>query len=59
MLRSHFLTLVIFSTLVSTFFASLTRETPREAIRVGSIMLLSMIGISVVVAYVMYVFPLD
>ncbi len=58
MLHSHFLTLLIFSTLVSIFFACLTRETLREAIKVGGAMLAAMIGISLLLAYVMYLFPL-
>ena len=58
MLRSHFLTLLIFSVLVSAFFGTLTRETPRECLKVAVVMLVSMLGISVIVGYVMYFFPL-
>lgn len=58
MLDSHFFTLLVFSTLVSVFFACLTRETLREALKVGSAMLAAMIGVSLLLAYVMYLFPL-
>ena len=58
MFGSHLFTLMVFSALVSAFFATLSRETPREAFRFGSIMLGLMVGISLIVAYVMYVFPL-
>jgi hypothetical protein len=55
--QSHFLTLTVFSALVSAFFATLTRETPREALKVGSLMMSLMVGISLAVAYLMYFFP--
>ena len=58
MLKSHFLTLVLFSALVSIFFATLTRETVRDAVRLGGVMMASMVGISLLVAYLMYFFPL-
>jgi hypothetical protein len=58
MLRSHFFTLVLFSGLVSVFFATLTRETLKEAVKLGSVMMGSMVGVSIVVAYLMYFFPL-
>jgi len=57
MLRSHFLTLVLFSALVSVFFATLTRETVRDAVKLGGVMMASMVGISLIVAYLMYFFP--
>jgi hypothetical protein len=59
MLHSHFLTLVVFSSLVACFFGTLSRETPREAVKVGGIMFACMVGISILVAYLMYFFPLD
>jgi hypothetical protein len=57
MFGSHFLTLLIFAALVSVFFSTLTRETPREALKVGSVMMGLMVGLSVAVAWIMYVFP--
>lgn len=58
MLNDHFLTLLIFSALVSAFFGTLTRETPRECVRVSAVMLVSMVGVSIIVGWVMYLFPL-
>jgi len=58
MLRSHFFTLILFSALVSTFFGTLTRETAKDAVRLGGVMMVSMVGISLIVAYLMYFFPL-
>jgi hypothetical protein len=58
MLGSHFLTLVTFSALVSIFFSTLTRETLKDALKLGGVMMASMVGISLIVAYLMYFFPL-
>jgi len=57
-LKSHLITLILFSGLVSVFFAALTRETPKDAVKIGSIMLGSMVGMSILVAWLMYFFPL-
>ena len=57
MFGSHVLTLAVFAALVSVFFATLAKETVREALRFGSIMVGLMVGISVVVGWVMYLFP--
>ena len=35
MIRSHLVILVVFSALVSTVFATLLRDTPRERVRFG------------------------
>lgn len=59
MLHSHLLTLACFSLLVSTFFACLTRDTLKEGAKLAGLMTLSMIGISLVIAYIMYFFPLQ
>lgn len=58
MLHSHFTILALFSLLVSMFFGTLTRETPKESAKVAAVMLVSMLGFSLVVGYVMYIFPL-
>jgi len=58
MLRSHFIDLVLFSALVSVFFSTLTRDTLKEAVRLGAVMMASMVGVSLIVAYLMYFFPL-
>ena len=55
---SHLGILVIFSVLVAAFFALLTRETPREGVKLFLILAASMILLSLLVAYLMYPFPL-
>jgi len=57
-LRSHFLNLALFSVLVSIFFAFLTQTTGRKRVQVMLVMGGSMIVLSLIVAYVMYPFPL-
>ncbi|HZE89889.1 MAG TPA: hypothetical protein VE404_10085 [Verrucomicrobiae bacterium] len=58
MLGSHILTLILFAGLVSLFFATLSRDTLREGTRLGSVMFASMVGVSLLIAYLMYFFPL-
>lgn len=58
MIRSHFLNMVIFSALVAVFFAFLTQNETRERVRISVIIGGSMIVLSMIVAYVMYPFPL-
>jgi len=57
MLHSHLLTLAGFSLLVSVFFACLTRDTLKEGVKLAAVMSISMVGISLLIAYVMYFFP--
>jgi esterase/lipase len=57
-IRSHFLNMVIFSWLVAVFFAYLTQSDGKDRIRVILIIGTSMGVISLIVAYVMYPFPL-
>ena len=59
MIRSHFLNLVIFSALVSVFFAFLTQEDRRERLKLMTILCLSMVVLSLLVAYAMFPFPLN
>ncbi len=58
MIRSHFLNMVIFSGLVAVFFSFLTQSETRDRVRVTLIIGGSMIVLSLIVAYVMYPFPL-
>ncbi|PYS95224.1 MAG: hypothetical protein DMF50_09685 [Acidobacteria bacterium] len=58
MIRSHFLNLVLFSGLVAVFFAFLTQNDSRSRARVILILGGSMVVLSLIVAYVMYPFPL-
>lgn len=56
-MRSHFLHMVLFTGIVSTFFAFLTRNDRRARLRSGLLMGLAMIGLSLVLAWIMYPFP--
>jgi hypothetical protein len=55
--RSHLFHLVFFSGIVSTFFAFLTRNEARGRWRVGLTLAAAMIGLSLILAWVMYPFP--
>lgn len=55
---SHIFLLVLFSALVSIFFGTLTRNDLREGARVALILFLSLVGISLALAYIMAPFPL-
>ncbi len=57
MIRSHFLNMVIFSVLVSVFFAFLTQTDRKERWKVMAILGLSMIVLSLLIAFVMFPFP--
>ena len=58
MIRSHLLNMVVFSVLVAIFFAFLTQDTRKDRLRVVLILGGSMVVLSLVLAYVMYPFPL-
>jgi len=58
MIRSHLLNMVVFSALVAVFFAFLTQRETRDRLRVILILGGSMVVLSLVLAYVMYPFPL-
>jgi len=58
MIRSHFLNLLVFSALVAVFFAFLTQNDGKDRLRVVLILGGSMVVLSLIIAYVMYPFPL-
>ncbi len=58
MIRSHFANLLIFSAMVAVFFAFLTQSETRDRLRVILILGGSMVVLSLIIAYVMYPFPL-
>jgi len=58
MIRSHFLNLMVFSALVAVFFAFLTQNDAKDRVRVILILGGSMVVLSLIIAYVMYPFPL-
>jgi len=55
--RSHLLHMVLYSTLVSTFFAVLVRRERREQWKLGGLLWLAMVGGALALAYLMYPFP--
>ena len=56
-MQSHFLHLLIYSTLVSAYFGILVRRRPSEQLRLASIIWAAMVGGALVLAYLMYPFP--
>ncbi|HKQ59686.1 MAG TPA: hypothetical protein VJS92_00290 [Candidatus Polarisedimenticolaceae bacterium] len=56
-MRSHFLHLLLYSTLVALFFAVLLRRTRRDQLRLGGALWLAMVGGALALAYLMYPFP--
>lgn len=54
----HFGLLVVFSVLVSAVFAVLLRDDPREQLRLGVRLLAGFVGAALVLAWLMYPFPL-
>lgn len=56
-MKSHFLHLLLYSTLVAAFFALLTRRRPMDQLRLGALVWLAMVGGTLVLAYLMYPFP--
>ena len=58
MIPSHVLNLVAFAALVAIFFAFLTQNRAKDRARVIVVLGGSMIVLSLLVAYVMYPFPL-
>jgi len=56
-MKSHLLHLLLYSFLVSTFFAVLMRDTVRDRLRLGATIWIAMVGGALVLAYLMYPFP--
>jgi hypothetical protein len=57
-MESHFLIMCFFSALVGAFFATLTRDTLRDALKAGALLALTMVGVSLIIAYAMFFLPL-
>ena len=55
---SHFEALLIFSLIVSTVFALITKPTPREQVRYGIFVFLSFLFVALAVGWIMYPLPL-
>jgi len=58
MILSHFTALSIFALIVSTVFALITKNEPREQLRYGVFVFLSFLAVAVVVGWIMYPLPL-
>ncbi len=58
MTLSHFEALIIFALVVSTVFALITKNTPREQFRYGIFVFLSFLAVALAVGWVMYPLPL-
>ncbi len=54
---SHFVHLILFASIVSTFFAILLRRERRDQIRVGGYLWLAMVGGALALAFLMAPFP--
>ena len=59
MIMSHFTALTVFALIVSTVFALITKNEPREQVRYGVFVFLSFIAVAVVVGWLMYPLPLS
>jgi len=57
-MRSHFIIMCLFSVLVGAFFGTLTRDAVKDAVKAGALLALTMVGVSLVIAYVMFLLPL-
>ena len=58
MMQSHFVLMLIFSLCVSTVFAGLLREEPREQLAIGARMFGAMIAAALVIGWIMFPFPI-
>ncbi|MFQ5701680.1 MAG: hypothetical protein ACE5HU_07540 [Acidobacteriota bacterium] len=56
---SHFLIMSLFSVLVGVFFGTLTRDNLRDGLKVAGLLSASMVGASLVIAYIMFFLPLS
>jgi hypothetical protein len=56
-MRSHLLHMILYSTLVATFFAVLVRDTRRDRLRLGAALWVAMVGGGLGLAYLMFPFP--
>jgi hypothetical protein len=55
---SHFGALVVFALIVSTVFALITKNGPREQLRYGVFVFLSFLAVAIAVGWIMFPLPL-
>ena len=58
MTLTHFEALFVFSVIVSTVFALITKNTPREQVRYGIFVFVSFLAVAFLVGWIMYPLPL-
>ena len=58
MTLTHFEALFVFSVIVSTVFALITKNTPREQVRYGIFVFVSFLAVAFFVGWIMYPLPL-
>ena len=58
MILSHFTALVVFALIVSTVFALITKNEPREQFRYGVFVFFSFLAVALVIGWIMYPLPL-
>lgn len=56
-MTSHFLSLVVFAALVSTVFAVLQRQDPREQVRFGLLLFCAFVASALVLGWLMLPLP--
>ena len=56
-MRSHFLNMLVYSTLVSAYFGVLVRRGRRDQLRLAALIWSAMVGGTLILAFVMYPFP--
>ena len=57
-MTSHFWLMVLFAFFVSLVFGVLLRDTPREQLKTGGMMLGGFVAAAYVIGWVMFLFPL-
>lgn len=56
-MQSHLFHMLLYSLIVSAFFAILLRRDLRSRLRLGGLLYLTMVGAALLLAYLMYPFP--
>jgi galactitol-specific phosphotransferase system IIC component len=59
MVLSHFTALTVFAVIVSTVFALITKNEPREQLRYGIFVFVSFLAVAFVVGWLMFPLPLS
>jgi len=57
-MRSHLVLLVTFAFFVSLVFALLSRDSPRDQVRFGGMLMAGFLAAGIILGWMIYVFPL-